>query len=85
VVAFVLLTGGVGTVPTLINVRHAVRDEVVYRAGPFTVRFPDRLTLLQVSVPLAGCSFPYPGVYTVELFCHNQFVCDTTLHLLELG
>ncbi|HET6573776.1 MAG TPA: hypothetical protein VFG68_09260 [Fimbriiglobus sp.] len=57
----------------------------MHRAGPFSLRFPDRLTLLQVSVPLTGCSFPYTGMYTVELFCHNQFVYDTTLHLFELG
>jgi hypothetical protein len=72
-------------VPTYVEVRHAGRDETVYRTSPMGLRFPDRTTSLQVAVHLTRCTFPYPGVYTVELFCHNQFVCDTTLQLLEPG
>lgn len=84
VVVFAQLTGGVGAVPCQIDVRHAERDEV-HGSARFDLRFPDRLTLVQLSIVLSRCVFPYSGLYTVELFCHNQFICDTTLHLLEPG
>ncbi|MFO0851578.1 MAG: hypothetical protein U0871_23910 [Gemmataceae bacterium] len=85
VVVFAQLVGGIGTVPVRLVVRHAARDEVIYRSDPYPLRFTDRLTALQVSLVLTRCVFPYPGLYTVELFCHNQFMCDTTLHLLGPG
>ena len=85
VVVFAQLTGGVNEVPAYIEVRHANRDEVVYHFGGFTFHFPDRLVVVQSTLVLARCTFPYSGLYTVELFCHNQFVCDTTLRLLESG
>jgi hypothetical protein len=85
VVVYTQLTGGVGVVPAHIDIRHATRDEVVYHSGRFTLRFSDRLAVRQLSAVLSRCTFPYPGLYTVELFCHNQFVCDTTLRLIEPG
>jgi hypothetical protein len=83
VVVFGQLTGGVGTVPAFIDVRHVARNEVIYHSKLLALRFPYRVTLLQLSATLARCVFPHPGLYTVELFCHNQFVCDTTVRLIQ--
>lgn len=51
--------------------------------GTHIVRFPDRHTLRQFALTIQGCRFPYPGLYTVQLFCDNTPVCDTTVRLLE--
>jgi hypothetical protein len=85
VVVFAQLTGGVGVVPARVEVRHALRDEVVCTAEPLSLHFPDRLKIVQMSTVLTRCVFLYPGMYTVELFCHNQFVCDTALLLNPTG
>lgn len=76
---FAQLSGAVGDIPTHVNVRHIARDEIVHYSGRFVAPFRDRVSVTRVSVVLAGCVFPHPGLYAVELFCHNQFVCDTTL------
>jgi hypothetical protein len=31
---------------------------------------------------LKGVPFPQPGLYLVELYCDNEWVADTPLHLL---
>jgi hypothetical protein len=85
VVVFAQLIGGIGAVPCHIDVRHADRDEVVYGSGRLTLQFPDRLTVVQLAIAMSRCSFPYSGLHTVELFCHNQFMCDTTLQLIGSG
>jgi hypothetical protein len=68
VVAFAQLTGGVGAVPTYVEVRHAGRDETVYRTSPLGLRFPDRITSLQVAVRLSPVYLPVPGGVNGRVF-----------------
>jgi hypothetical protein len=80
-VVYTQLTGGVGEVPVFIDVRHAERNELVHTTHTRTLQFRDRTALVQLAFAIEGCRFPYPGLYTVELFCHNTPVCDTTVRL----
>ncbi len=43
--------------------------------------FPDRQTVVQVAMTIEGCRFQEPGLYLLELFCDNSWVCDTQLRL----
>ena len=80
-VVFTPLTGGLGEVPLHIDFRLADRDRLVHTTLRYPVRFTDRTTVVPVAVTIAGCPFPEPGLYLVELFCHDKWVCDTTLRL----
>ena len=40
------------------------------------IRNPDR-----VALTIEGCRFDRPGLYGLELFCDNTWVCDTQLLL----
>jgi hypothetical protein len=80
-VVFARLTDGLGDTPCFVDVRHVDRGELVHTSNTHTVRFPDRTTLVRFVLTIPGCRFPYPGLYTVELMCHNTLVCDTTILL----
>ncbi len=80
-VVFAQLTGGVGSVPFFYEIRRARDDELIRATGTNTVRFLDRTTILQLAVTLEGIRFAESGVYVVSLFCHDYWVCDTTLTL----
>jgi hypothetical protein len=79
---FAQLVNGLGQVPFFVDVRYALRDELVYTTARNVLSFPDRTTVVQVALAIEGCKFDEPGMYLVELFCHNTWVCDATL-LLE--
>jgi len=56
---------------------------VVGASVPRPLQFPDRQTVIQVSLLVERCRFDWPGVYLVELYCNNAWVCDTRLVLIE--
>jgi hypothetical protein len=80
-VVFAQLSGGIGDVPFFLDIRNARTDTVVYTTRVMNLNFPSRTTLMQLAVTLEGCRFPEPGLYTLDLYCHNTWVCDTTLAL----
>jgi hypothetical protein len=80
-VVFAQLTGGVGEVPFFFDIRHAGADVGIFTTVVNTVRFPSRTAIVQVAMTIEQVRFLTPGVYLVDLFCHNTWVCDTTLTL----
>lgn len=80
-IVFAQLSGGQGETPLFFELRRERDDELIRMTTVRSVRFPDRLSALNVVVAVEGVRFDAPGVYVVSLFCHNQWVCDTTITL----
>jgi hypothetical protein len=78
---FAQLTNGLGRMPFHVDIRSAETDELVRTTDVRHLWFPDRTTLVQVAAMIEGCRFPRAGVYLVELFCDNTWVCDTQVRL----
>jgi hypothetical protein len=78
---FAQLVNGLGQIPFFIDVRYAPRDELIYTTARNLLSFPDRTTIVQLALTIEGCRFEQPGMYFVELFCDNTWVCDATLLL----
>jgi hypothetical protein len=78
---FTQLTGGLGDVPVYLDVRREGEDVGIHTTPTITVRFPTRTVVVQLAVTIEGCRFPEAGVYVIDLFCHNTWVCDTTVTL----
>ncbi len=78
---FAQLANGLGPVSFFIDIRDASSDELIYTTIPRALTFPDRHTTIQMVVAIEGCVFERPGLYLLELFCENTWVCDTTLVL----
>ena len=80
---FVQLINGLGKLPFFVDIRSAANDELIWTTEPRELIFPDRATVVQVALAIEGCRFEYPGLYILELFCDNTWVCDTILLLLD--
>ena len=80
---FAQLVNGLGEVQFFVDVRSAERDELVWTTKTRRLAFPDRTTTVQLALLIEGCRFDRPGVYLIELFCDNVWVCDTQLLLQE--
>lgn len=78
---FAQLNNGLGQIPLFIYIRFAETEEFVWRTQVRNLQFPDRTTVIQVAVSIEGCIFERPGLYILELFCDNTWVCDTTILL----
>jgi hypothetical protein len=78
---FAQLINGLGRVPFFIDIRLAETDALVWTTAVRELNFPNRSTIVQLAYTLEGCRFEDPGVYLVELFCDNTWVCDTQLLL----
>ncbi len=75
------LVGGVGPIPVHVEVVEGATQNLVRRAGPFTLNFPGRHQIVTACVRLLNVAFPGPGVYFVELYSQGAFVDDRTLRL----
>jgi hypothetical protein len=78
---FAQLVNGLGQVPFFVDIRRAATDELIYTTTRNMLSFPSRTTLVQMALAIEGCQFDSPGVYLVELFCDNSWVCDVPLLL----
>ena len=76
---FAQLVNGLGQVPFFVDIRDATSNQLIYTTGTNVLSFPNRTAVVQVALTIQGCTFPGPGLYFVELFCDNTWVCDTTL------
>ena len=76
---FSQLINGLGIVPFFVDIRLADNDELVWTTETRQLTFPDRKTVVQVALMIEGCRFERPGLYILELFCDNTWVCDTQL------
>jgi hypothetical protein len=80
-VVFAQLSQGLGQVPFYVDIRFAPSNQLVYTSNVHTIQFPQRDVTVQLAYTVPQCQFPQPGLYLVELFCHNQWVADVTLLL----
>ncbi len=79
--AFAQLSQGLGTVAVHFEIRAADSEKVLFATSRRRLEFPHRDFLIQLAVEVRGCTFDTPGVYLIELFCDDQWVCDTSLLL----
>jgi hypothetical protein len=77
------LSNGLGKLPFFVDIRSAATDELIWTTEPRELHFPDRVTFVQVALAIEGCRFEHPGLYVLELFCDNTWVCLTVLRLRE--
>lgn len=75
------LINGLAWVPFFIDIRDATRDQLIYTTQVNHLSFPDRNTVVQLALSIEQCLFPQSGMYLVELYCDNTWVCDTSLFL----
>ena len=80
---FAQLVNGLGEVPFFVDVRHAETEELVFTTNTYKLVFPSRSIVVQMAMRIEGCNFPLPGLYLFQLFCDNNWVCDTGLLLHE--
>ena len=81
---FAQLANGLGRIPFRVEIRDARLGRVIHTTVTNVLTFPDRTTLVQVVLSIDRCSFPHAGIYLVDLFCDNTWVCDTNLRLSDL-
>jgi len=81
IVVFAQLTGGLGAVPFFVDIRREGEEDGIHTSTVQTIIFPNRIRLMQLALTIENIRFPEPGVYVIDLFCHNTWVCDTTLTL----
>jgi hypothetical protein len=78
---FAQLINGLGTIPFFIDIREARTDQLTHTTLTHHLTFPSRNTVVQMALRVKQCLFSQPGMYLVELYCDNTWVCDTTLLL----
>jgi hypothetical protein len=78
---FAQLTGGLGAVPFFVDIRSLDTDELIRTTETRALYFPSREYVVQMALTIEGCRFPKAGLYAVDLFCDNVWVCDTRLLL----
>src|SRR5687767_13923689 len=77
------LSGGLGELSTLVDVRVAEALELIYWTTPQKIRLDDRNGLVYLLNRLEDSPSPKPGIYFVELYCENTCIADYRLQLLE--
>ena len=81
-VVFAQLHGGLGIVPFHIDIRQgSMTGPLVYASNVHHLHFPHRDFMHQLAYTVAGCRFPGPGTYLVELFCNGVWVADVGFEL----
>ena len=79
---FTQLVSGLGVVSYFVDIRDAATLELVWTSIVRTLTFPARSTVLYVVQAVEACCFPRSGLYLVEVYCNNAWVCDTQFSLL---
>jgi hypothetical protein len=75
------LSGGLGSIDTHIEIRHAETDVVVAMTPQRALVFPNREVLVRLARGVQRVTFPQPGIYLIELYCKNTCTADTRLTL----
>ncbi len=79
---FAQLVNGLGETPFYFDIRRTDTEQLVHTTNVNHLRFHNRQLTVQLAMRIEECTFPEPGVYSIELFCDNQLVSDTTILLL---
>ena len=78
---FAQLTNGLGRVPFFVDIRHVATNNLVFTFAPQILTFGTRMSIVNLALQIDRCEFDLPGLYLIELFCDNSWVCDTKLTL----
>jgi hypothetical protein len=78
---FAQLVNGMGSVPFFIDIRFAATNELIHTTETRHLLFPNRNTVVRLAMKIEGCRFQSPGLYLLEQFCDNTWVCDARLVL----
>jgi hypothetical protein len=73
------LINGHGAATIYVDIREATTDESIHKFGPGAIFFKTRLSTVHLCAEFENCRFPSPGLYIVEFFCDNLWMCDTEL------
>ena len=77
------LSNGLGVVDFFLDIRSAATNELVHATITRQVYFDHRFQIVELAMLVKGVRFDEPGIYLVQLFCNNSWVCDTPLRLLD--
>jgi hypothetical protein len=80
---FAQLSDCQGQVPSRIDIVEAATLEPIFQSSTHSLVFRSRSSVVNAVFRIHNCSFPRPGVYWVQLYCHGVFLVDQVLHLLE--
>ena len=78
---FAQLVNGIGRVDYFLDIRHVATNQLVCTTAPRGLEFATRFSIVNLAVRMESCEFPMPGLYLVQLFCDNSWVCDAELRL----
>lgn len=79
--AFAQLSNGLGIVPFHFDITDAVNGDLIWTTGERELHFAKRRQIVQLAMSIENCPFEGPGVYLVELFCKDEWLCDARLEL----
>lgn len=75
------LSHGLGPITCHLEIRNLASNRVVATTNRQAFSFADRNQLIRLAFTIRDCSFAELGVFSVNLFCNNQWVGDTILTL----
>jgi hypothetical protein len=80
--AFSQLLQGLGAVDSWLELRRAEDLALVGITRTKSLVFQTRESIVQMAAAVDGVVFDRAGIYLLELYCDNNWVCDTRLHLI---
>jgi hypothetical protein len=75
-------TGARGKAKCRIDVRHAATQQDVHKGPEQMVTFTAHpLSVLDLRIPVSGCAFPAPGLYTVQFRFEDRLISQEPLRV----
>lgn len=80
---FAEFIGGVSDAFVRVEIVHSETGTVVVHTPNRLLHFPERHTIVYLSMRIAELAVAEPGVYIVELYCNDSFVDDRVLNVMS--
>jgi hypothetical protein len=80
--AFAQLLQGLGEVPCWLELHRAEDNALIWLTNTNILTFESREKIVQMAMAVDRVVFERPGVYLLELYCDNNWVCDTRLQVI---
>jgi hypothetical protein len=81
---FVALTDGHGKTDLTIRIVDANDERPPIVQGKGAVEFKNPRAIANLALQFHGLTFPQPGEYRVQLYCHDQLLREARLQLLQV-
>jgi hypothetical protein len=78
---FAQLSHGLGKVPFHFDIRHVKSNRLIRTTDTKVLDFSTRSQIVQLAMSIENCHFEWEGVYLVELYCGDTWLCDARLEL----